>query len=79
MLGFMKRSIAAPRPLFVERIAVALLAAIALGLAGGYAAKGFTSVSTPAKVNVVQPAKDHSWTGPAPAPYAPSHKHQTVF
>jgi serine protease len=34
MLGFMKRSIAAPRPLFVERIAVALLAAIALGLAG---------------------------------------------
>jgi hypothetical protein len=60
-------------------VVAALLAAIALGLAGGYAAKGFTSVSTPAKVNVVQPAKDHSWTGPAPAPYAPSHKHQTVF
>jgi hypothetical protein len=60
-------------------VVAALLAAIALGLAGGYAAKGLTSVSAPAKVNkvnVVQPdAQDHSWMGPAPAPFtAPDAK-----
>lgn len=67
-------------------VVAAMLAAIALGLAGGYAAKGITPASAPAKVNVVQPglftepdATDHSWMGPVPAPYVPSHKRQSVF
>jgi hypothetical protein len=69
-------------------VVAALLAVIALGLAGGYAAKGLSSVSAPAKVQTVQPglytapdAKDHSWMAPKAAPSVPSHKpaHQTVF
>jgi hypothetical protein len=70
-------------------VVAALLAAIALGLAGGFAAKGLGSVSAPTKAPVVvQPgglytapdAKDHSWMGPsAPALQAPRHAHQKVF
>jgi hypothetical protein len=70
-------------------VVAALLAAIVLGLAGGFAAKGFGSVSTPTKAPVVvksgslytEPdAKDHSWMGPAaPAQPSPRHVHQTVF
>jgi hypothetical protein len=70
-------------------VVAALLAAIVLGLAGGYAAKGFGSTGTPTKAPVVvksgnlytaPDAKDHSWMGPAaPAQHAPRHAHQTVF
>jgi hypothetical protein len=70
-------------------VVAALLAAIALGLGGGYAAKGLGSVKSPTKAPaVVQPglytapdANDHSWMGPksAPAPLVPRHAHQTVF
>jgi hypothetical protein len=68
-------------------VVAALLAAIALGLAGGFAAKGLGSVSAPTKAPaVVQPGlytapdqNDHSWMAPKAAPYVPSHKRQTVF
>jgi hypothetical protein len=69
-------------------VVAALLAAIALGLAGGFAAKGLGSVSPQTKAPVVvQPGglytapdqNDHSWMAPKAAPYVPSHKRPTVF
>jgi hypothetical protein len=68
-------------------VVAALLAAIALGLAGGFAAKGLGSASAPTKAPVVvQPGlytapdqNDHSWMAPKAAPYVPSHKRPTVF
>ena len=61
-------------------VVAALLAVIALGLAGGYAAKGVTSKSAPSSAPVVQTG----FQGPDAiernaATYAPGHKHQTVF
>jgi hypothetical protein len=68
-------------------VVAALAAAMALGLAGGFGAKGLGSASTPTKAPVVvQPGPrtapdqfDHSWMAPKAAPYVPSHKRQTVF
>jgi hypothetical protein len=69
-------------------VVAALLAAIALGLAGGYAVKGVTSKSAPASAPVVQTgfqAPDAADRNAAiqqsrnATTYAPSHKHQTVF
>lgn len=64
-----------------------LLAAMLLILAAAYAGKGVTSVSAPATVHVVQPAfapdaKERNQilsNRYAPAQYAPTHKHPTVF
>jgi hypothetical protein len=71
-------------------VVAALLAAIALGLGGAYAAKGLTSSSAPASAPVVGHVVQSGFQGPDAqernlilrsrvAPYAPSHKHQTVF
>jgi hypothetical protein len=70
-------------------VVAALLAAIALGLGGGFAAKGLGSASGSAtKAPVVVKSgnlytepdqNDHSWMSPKAAPYVPSHKRQTVF
>lgn len=63
----------------------ALLAAIVLGLAGGYAAKGIGSASTQTKApGVVKPvlrvAPDDMYGAPsAPAYHAPRAAHQKVF
>jgi hypothetical protein len=69
-------------------VVAALLAAIALGLGGGFAAKGLGSAGAPATKApaVIQQGlytepdqNDHSWMSPKAAPYVPSHKRQTVF
>jgi hypothetical protein len=72
-------------------VVVAVLAAIALGLVGGYAAKGLSSSNAPAGAPVIGHAVQSGFQAPdaqdrnsailsgRPAPYTPSHKHQTVF
>jgi hypothetical protein len=66
-------------------VVAALLAAIALGLGGGYAAKGLGSASPATKAPVVvtpvlRVAPDDLYNAPsAPAKQAPRHAHQTVF
>jgi hypothetical protein len=70
-------------------VVAALLAAIVLGLAGGFAAKGIGSAGSQTKAPVVVKSgnlytapdqNDHSWLGgSAPKTIAPRHVRQTVF
>ncbi len=73
-------------------VVAAMLAAIALGLAGGYLGKGLTSSTAPASVTVSGHVVQSGFQAPdaqdrnsvilrsrPAAPSAPSHKHQTVF